>query len=264
MARYWFGDGVTDWTMSYGDGVTIPGAVAQDAIAVGGVSVTFWNARSGGTRYMDLFTEAGDAADRIVSSAGDDGRGLGQIPRFRGPDNVRELWASAGGGPRALMVGRVDAVDKAGDRMVGPLVLADGSPAASQAYAVAKSGDTMTGPLTLPGAPTAPLHAATKAYVDAGGAAAVSSVNGKSGAVTLTAADVGAAAAGHTHTMAQVTGLDDALAGKAAIAHDHPDKMRAFVHNGTAYVPATSAAVYSGPVDPGNVPDGSVWVDTSA
>jgi len=32
--------------------------------------------------------------------------------------------------------------------------------------AVARSGDTMTGPLTLSGAPTAPLHAATKGYVD--------------------------------------------------------------------------------------------------
>jgi len=32
---------------------------------------------------------------------------------------------------------------------------------------VAKSGDTMTGPLTLSGDPTADLHAATKAYVDA-------------------------------------------------------------------------------------------------
>jgi hypothetical protein len=37
--------------------------------------------------------------------------------------------------------------------------------------AVARSGDTMTGPLTLAGPPTAPLHAATKAYVDAGDAA---------------------------------------------------------------------------------------------
>jgi hypothetical protein len=32
---------------------------------------------------------------------------------------------------------------------------------------VARSGDTMTGALALSGAPTAPLHAATKAYVDA-------------------------------------------------------------------------------------------------
>jgi hypothetical protein len=31
---------------------------------------------------------------------------------------------------------------------------------------VLKAGDTMTGPLTLPGDPTAPLHAATKQYVD--------------------------------------------------------------------------------------------------
>lgn len=43
--------------------------------------------------------------------------------------------------------------------------------ASSIANAVAKSGDTMSGPLTLPGAPTADLHAATKAYVDNSGVA---------------------------------------------------------------------------------------------
>jgi len=38
--------------------------------------------------------------------------------------------------------------------------------AAAPADYVLKAGDTMSGPLTLPGDPTAPLHAATKAYVD--------------------------------------------------------------------------------------------------
>jgi hypothetical protein len=71
----------------------------------------------------------------------------------------------------------IGAVAKAGDTMTGPLTLS-GAPtaplhAATKGYVdtevgarVAKAGDTMTGPLTLPGAPTAPLHAATKGYVD--------------------------------------------------------------------------------------------------
>jgi hypothetical protein len=48
-------------------------------------------------------------------------------------------------------------------------------------------GDTMTGLLTLSGPPTAALHAATKAYVDAHG---VITWNGRAGNVTMTAADV--------------------------------------------------------------------------
>ena len=35
------------------------------------------------------------------------------------------------------------------------------------------------------------------------------------------------------------------------------------IHNGTAYVDADSTKVYVGPVDPGGVPNGSVWFDTT-
>lgn len=85
------------------------------------------------------------------------------------------------------------------------------------------AGDTMTGPLVLPGNPTLPLHAATKQYVDAatGGEGAVISVNGETGEVVLDAADVGASPTGHTHTIANVTGLQTALDGKAASEHEH-------------------------------------------
>lgn len=52
---------------------------------------------------------------------------------------------------------------------------------ASGAWAkgVKLSGDTMTGALNLPGDPTAAAHAARKAYVDAGDAAATALANGK-------------------------------------------------------------------------------------
>ena len=49
--------------------------------------------------------------------------------------------------------------------------------------------------------------------------APVSSVNGQTGVVNLTAENVGAAPSSHTHTMVQVTGLDSALAGKADKSH---------------------------------------------
>ena len=59
-----------------------------------------------------------------------------------------------------------------------------------------------------------------------GGTAGVSSWNGRDGAVVpnhgdYTAAMVGAAAESHTHAQADVTGLTDALAGKAAADHTH-------------------------------------------
>ncbi|MEU6635701.1 hypothetical protein [Streptomyces rochei] len=67
---------------------------------------------------------------------------------------------------------------------------------AQAALKVSKAGDAMTGPLTLPGNPISPLHAATKQYVDSlgSGGGAVSSVNGQTGVVNLTAANVGALA----------------------------------------------------------------------
>jgi hypothetical protein len=55
------------------------------------------------------------------------------------------------------------------------------------------NGGTLVGPLVLPGDPATPLQAATKAYVDAhagSGSAGVSSFNTRTGAVTLTSADV--------------------------------------------------------------------------
>ncbi|MEV1315377.1 hypothetical protein AB0J14_04750 [Micromonospora arborensis] len=268
--RYRFGGTVADYAITLGDAVSVPGmpgAVTKGAVIVGGATITAWNAREGGTRYTDLRTVAGAPVDSILTSTGAD---LGSFPEFDGPEGVRWLYASGNGGPRVLLVGRVDAVDRNGDSMVGVLVLADGSPAASQAYALPKSGGTLTGALTLSGAPTAPLHAATKGYVDSlggGGGGSVASVNGKTGVVVLTTSDVGAAPTSHTHTTSQVTGLDTALAGKAAVSHDHTNRAAAWRHNGSTYVAATDAGIYSGPVDPVTLgltpPDGSVWFDTS-
>lgn len=53
------------------------------------------------------------------------------------------------------------------------------------------------------------------------GGTGVSTVNGMVGDVVLDAADVGAAPTSHTHTIAQVSGLQAALNGKASSSHTH-------------------------------------------
>jgi len=73
-------------------------------------------------------------------------------------------------------------VDRAGDTMLGPLMLfrdpvepmeavtkqyCDDADQSLELNKVSRAGDTMTGPLTLSGNPTAPLHAAPRQYVDA-------------------------------------------------------------------------------------------------
>ena len=67
-----------------------------------------------------------------------------------------------------------------------------------------KSGGTMTGFITLHASPSSANHAATKSYVDnavSSSVSGVSSVNGSSGAVTITAGSIGAAEASHTHPL---------------------------------------------------------------
>lgn len=54
-----------------------------------------------------------------------------------------------------------------------------------------------------------------------GGGGAVDSVNGYTGVVVLAHTDVGAAAASHSHVIADVTGLQTALDGKSATGHTH-------------------------------------------
>jgi hypothetical protein len=85
-------------------------------------------------------------------------------------------WATFNGKQNAL---GYTPVDKAGDTMLGALVLAANPTTALEAATkqytddglatkVSLAGDTMTGFLTLSGDPTAGLHAATKQYVDLG------------------------------------------------------------------------------------------------
>lgn len=108
--RYTFGGGVADWTFS---AVTVSGT---DGLAqvTGNAIITFWSAETGGVQYTDLLDATGQPTSAITSSDGTDGRAVGQISAFSGPDGVRSMWAQADTGPRALMVAVEDSVDDVG------------------------------------------------------------------------------------------------------------------------------------------------------
>jgi len=122
------------------------------------------------------------------------------------------------------------ALPKSGGTMTGYITL-NGTPtddlhAAGKKYVddkfLAKAGGTMTGYITLHAAPSVDLHAATKKYVDdkvSASVAGVSSVNGKTGVVSLVASDVGAAATAHTHSLSQITAPIGTLTGYV-VAYD--------------------------------------------
>jgi hypothetical protein len=90
-----FGGGIADWTFGADE--------AARATVIGGALITLWDAESGGSQLTDLQNLNGAAIATVTTSTGADGKALGQIPMFYGPDGYFELWASANDGPRALM-----------------------------------------------------------------------------------------------------------------------------------------------------------------
>lgn len=99
MTRHLFGGTIADWTVQPVDGVDGEDDIAQ---FVGGATITAWNAESGGTQYTDLLDESDTAVDHVTTSDGTDGRSVGTIPPFQGPDDIWAMWLSADGGPRLL------------------------------------------------------------------------------------------------------------------------------------------------------------------
>lgn len=103
VARFVYGDQIQDYVIGVGTGNT--------AVLVGGATVTFWTARTGGTQYTDLLTIGGSPISEVTSSDGTDGRAVGSIPAFQGPPaDVAVMWAQAdagsGPGPRQAITGR--------------------------------------------------------------------------------------------------------------------------------------------------------------
>lgn len=67
-------------------------------------SLTLWDSFEGGTRHTDLLLN-GESVQTIPVPA------TGQVPVFQGPDNVKVMWADAGGDFRVLLVTTDVAVD---------------------------------------------------------------------------------------------------------------------------------------------------------
>lgn len=94
MARHTFGGDLTAWTFSLGDVVTATSGVSgPQALIRTGVTVTFWDAATGGNQYTDLLDSTGVATPTITS----DGT-TGELPEFSGPDGVAVMYADAGAG----------------------------------------------------------------------------------------------------------------------------------------------------------------------
>lgn len=116
MTRYSFGGGAEDY-------------VASNGRPRGGVTVTFWTARLGGTQITDLLDAEGVPAVEVVS---DD---QGQLPVFYGPDGVSELWADAGGA--RVRLDTYDTDDLAEDAAADAAAAAVSAAAAAESAAVA-------------------------------------------------------------------------------------------------------------------------------
>lgn len=185
MARQSFGGDIAGYTIAAGSGGV--------ATLVGGATLTFWSAQSGGSQHTDLRTGPSGSvvASVVVSSDGTDGNAVGQIPLFLGPDEVYLMWASANGGPRVLLVANSLA-------SLVPAISASVTTLQGHAAAVNPHGIRLA---DLSGVNTASIESAAAGYVPtmnssgtwiaAPGGGGVSSVAGKTGAVSLVAGDVG-------------------------------------------------------------------------
>lgn len=105
MARRWFGADLTAWTMALGDTVSASsGASGPQVLVQTDVAVTFWDAQTGGTQYVDLLDQTGVAQTYVTTDAM-----TGRLPPFQGPLNdngapeITRMWADAGAG-RQLVV----------------------------------------------------------------------------------------------------------------------------------------------------------------
>ncbi|MFI9552660.1 hypothetical protein [Nonomuraea endophytica] len=140
------------------------------------------------TPSADVTSDAGDTLYQVRETY----QGVTGQYFINVPTSVNPIWV---GDVRAALSGVVSDhplaafVPLAGGEMTGTLVLNDGFPAASEDYVSQHGG---------------------------GGGGAVSSVNGRTGAVVLDAADVGAAVTGHSHSYEPAGTAASAVAAHAA------------------------------------------------
>src|SRR5690606_34088743 len=126
MARHWFGQSLTDWTMILGDETESEGVKLRPAITAGPVTVTLWDSATGGTQYTDLLDASGAPIAHVVTADGPGKLQVGPDPRERpgGDDRAADQLAGRAGARRRVAGApgrrpavRVDrAVRAAGDR----------------------------------------------------------------------------------------------------------------------------------------------------
>ncbi|MFE1734317.1 hypothetical protein ACFW6X_29915 [Streptomyces bacillaris] len=165
--------------------------------------IRFWDAPVDGTQYTDLLDATGNPVAYVISDS------YGQVPRFEGPDEVFGMWADAGGARRAWLYAHTSGKGEPGqdgshwyfgdgdpestvaDPLEGDLFVDTGS---GDLYSYTGSGWVLQTNIRGPEGPA--------------GAGEVASVNGQTGAVLLSASDVGAIATTAVGSPSGVAGLD--------------------------------------------------------
>ncbi|MFD9952482.1 hypothetical protein [[Kitasatospora] papulosa] len=178
MTRYAYGQGVADFVVAPSDGIWMVAPNTQ---------VRFWTAPVDGTQYTDLLDVSGNPVAFVISDE------YGQLPRFSGPDDVFGMWADAGGNRRAWLYAHTGGQGTPGDPGAhwnfGTTQPEDAglTPVAGDLYADTDSGDlySYNGVDWI-------LQTNLRGPEGPAGAGEVASVNGKTGAVILTATDVAA------------------------------------------------------------------------
>lgn len=134
MARHSFGNGLADYTISAGTG--------NAAVLSGAQVVKFYTASTGGSQYTDLATNSDGTGPitQVTTSDGTDGRAVGTIPPFYGPDGVTGMWAGVGTGPRSLIL--ATDLGAAVTQASADAAAASAAAAAAQAAATSNSAQT--------------------------------------------------------------------------------------------------------------------------
>lgn len=98
MARHEYGADLGSWAFTVG--------VSNAVTLAPNTTITFFDARTGGTQYTDLATASDGSGPMTSVTTGDGsgGVGVGELPVFWGPNGVLAMWASAAGMSRKLIV----------------------------------------------------------------------------------------------------------------------------------------------------------------
>lgn len=166
---------------------------------------------------------AGLTAGGNLQDSGFKGADFAPLVHFHTIGDVSGLVAALNGKAARAHLNSINEIFVSVDRSGGSDVPTGASLSTVLDGYVLKAGDTMIGALSLPLAPSDPLHAANKVYVDGGLATKSSLLHGHSisGITGLQAALDGKTDIGHVHGISDTVGLQAALDGKSDTGHTH-------------------------------------------